>query len=126
VNPNPSLYPPLPEAMLESIADALWGRMVGAHLDPIELNLRAKLALEQKLLGGAIVPFGLDKLGTEETAAYIGVQPETLRDRVKRRTLGLPAPYSFGRKLFWRRSELDPWIESKRAVRGVCEGDSGC
>jgi predicted DNA-binding transcriptional regulator AlpA len=103
--------------MLDSIADALWGRIVGVNLDPIEL--RAKLALEQKLLGGAVVPFGLDKLGTEETAAYIGVQPETLRDRAKRRTLGLPLPYSFGRKLFWRRSELDPWIESKRAVRGA-------
>lgn len=49
---NPSSSPPLPDAILESIADALWGRMVGANLDPIELNLRAKLALEQRLLGG--------------------------------------------------------------------------
>jgi hypothetical protein len=62
------------------------------------------------------VPFGLDKLGTAEAASYIGVQPETLRDKVKRRQLGLPTPYSFARKLFWRRSEVDAWIEAQRPV----------
>jgi predicted DNA-binding transcriptional regulator AlpA len=75
------------------------------------------LALESRLLGGNKVPFGLDKLGTAETASYIGVQPETLRDKVKRRHLGLPAPYAFARKLFWRRSELDAWIEAQRPTK---------
>ena len=88
--------------------------MVGAHCNPVELNLRAKLALEYRLLGSGAPPFGLDKLGTEETAAYIGLQSETLRDKTKRRILGIPTPYNYGRKLFWRRSELDQWIELQR------------
>lgn len=106
--------PLFPESLVESLADRLWGRMVGSHCDPIELNLRAKLALEYRLTGGAKPPFGLDKLGTEETGAYIGVKAETLRDKNKRRILGIPRPYSYGRKLFWRRSELDAWLELQR------------
>ena len=90
--------------------------MVGANCNPIELNLRAKLAIEHRLVGGNEPPFGLDKLGTEETGAYIGVKAETLRDKTKRRVLGVPMPYSFGRKLFWRRSELDRWIERQRVA----------
>ena len=104
----------LPEDVIAALAEALWAKMVGSNCDPVDLNLRAKLALERHLLGGNSVPFGLDKLGTSETASYIGVQPETLRDKVKRRHLGLPAPYAFARKLFWRRSELDAWIETQR------------
>lgn len=103
-----------PDEAIETLADALWSRMVGSHFDPIEFNLRAKLALETRLLGSTSVPFGLDKLSTVETAAYIGCEPETLRDKTKRKSLGLPQPYSFGRKLHWRRSELDPWIEKQR------------
>jgi hypothetical protein len=91
---------PLPEDLIAALADALWAKMIGSNCDPVDLNLRAKLALERHLLGGNGVPFGLDKLGTLETASYIGIQPETLRDRVKRRHLGLPAPYAFARKLF--------------------------
>lgn len=106
----------LPENVVDKLADALWARMVGANCDPIELNLRAKLALEYRLVGGNAPPFGLDRLGTEETAAYTGVKAETLRDKTKRRTLGIPKPYNYGRKLFWRRSELDEWIEKRRFV----------
>jgi hypothetical protein len=105
---------PLPDDAIANLAEALWAKMVGSSLDPLDLNLRAKLAIEHRLLGANTVPFGLDKLGTEETAAYIGVRPETLRDRAKRLHLGLPAPYAFARKLFWRRSELDAWIETQR------------
>ena len=106
----------LPESALNNLADALWARITGANCDPIELNLRMKLALEHRLLGGGVPPFGLDKLGTEETAAYIGVKAETLRDKTKRRILGIPQPYNYGRKLFWRRSELDQWIERQRVT----------
>jgi predicted DNA-binding transcriptional regulator AlpA len=106
----------LPESVVENLADALWARMVGANCDPIELNLRAKLAIEHRLFGGSAPPFGLDKLITEETAAYIGVKAETLRDKAKRRILGIPSPYNYGRKLFWRRSELDQWIERQRVT----------
>jgi len=103
-----------PDEAIESLADAIWGRIVGSHFDPIEFNLRAKLALETRLLGSTVIPFGLDKLSTVETAAYIGCEAETLRDKSKRAKLGIPQPYSFGRKLHWRRSELDPWIEKQR------------
>jgi hypothetical protein len=108
---------PLPEDVIAALAEALWAKMIGSSCDPVELNLRAKLALERHLIGGNRVPFGLDKLGTSETASYIGVQPETLRDKVKRRHLGLPAPYAFARKLFWRRSELDAWVETQRPAK---------
>ena len=113
----PSIDAILPDEALEQIAEALWAKMVGANCSPVDLNLRAKLAIETRLLGSERVPFGLDKLTCEETASYIGVFPETLRDRVKRRALGVPEPYHIGRKLQWRRSDLDPWIESKRDSR---------
>jgi hypothetical protein len=106
--------PLIPEGLVESLADQLWSRMVGSRCDPIELNLRAKLALEYRLSGDAKPPFGLDKLGSDETAAYIGLKVGVLRDRTKRRVLGIPPPYSYGRKLFWRRSELDAWLEMQR------------
>ena len=103
-----------PDEAIDALAEALWAKIVGTHFDPIEFNLRAKLALETRLLGSASIPFGLDKMSTDETACYIGVQPETLRDRTKRKQLGIPEPYSFARKLHWRRSEIDPWVETQR------------
>jgi len=96
------------------------------ELRPVDLNLRAKLALETRLLGGSRTPFGLDKLTCEETAAYIGVLAETLRDKTKRRGLGIPEPYHIGRKLYWRRSDVDPWIESRRERRFQGGDDSAC
>jgi predicted DNA-binding transcriptional regulator AlpA len=113
----------LPDEALDRIADALWAKMVGSNCDPVDLNLRAKLAIETRLLGSERAPFGLDKLSCEETASYLGVQAETLRDRAKRRALGLPEPYHIGRKLHWRRSDLDPWIESKRERRFLDDAD---
>src|SRR4051794_38618780 len=105
---------PIPEDMIEGIADALWARLVGSNFDLIEHQLRLRLAMEQRLAASGIVPFGLDRLSTEDTAAYLGLQAETLRDRAKRGNLGLPEPYRYGKKLFWRRSELDHWIEGRR------------
>jgi len=113
----PAIDAILPDDVLDHIAEALWAKMVGANCDPVDLNLRAKLALETRLLGGSRTPFGLDKLTCEETAAYIGVLAETLRDKTKRRALDIPRPYHIGRKLYWRRSDLDPWIESRREQR---------
>lgn len=104
----------IPDEALDRLADALWARMTGDRVSEIELNLRAKLAIEQRLLPSSQPPFGLDRLDTAESASYIGVLPETLRDKTKRRQLGIPQPYHLGRKLFWRRSELDPWIEAQR------------
>jgi hypothetical protein len=105
------------EVAIDRLADQLWARIVGANCNPVEINLRAKLALEHCLLGSDVPPFGLDKLATEETAAYIDVKPDTLRDKKKRLILGIPAPYKYGRKLFWRRSELDQWIEQQRPAQ---------
>jgi hypothetical protein len=85
---------PLPESTVDDLADALWARIVGGNCDPIERNLRAKLALEHRLLGGNATAFGLDKLGTEETVAYSGLTVDTLRDKAKRRVLGIPPPYN--------------------------------
>jgi predicted DNA-binding transcriptional regulator AlpA len=116
----------LPDDTISALADALWAKMVGANCDPVDLNLRAKLALETRLLGGSRTPFGLDKLTCEETAAYIGVLAETLRDKTKRRALGIPEPYHIGRKRYWRRSDLDPWIESRRERRFHGGDDLAC
>lgn len=88
----------LSETTIENLANELWGRIVGAHCDPIEFNLRAKLALEQRILGTTGKPFGLDKLSAAEAAVYIGVRTETLQDKHKRRLLGVSEPYSFGGK----------------------------
>ena len=90
------------DGILDELAEKLWLRMVDAHASPIEFNLMAKLALEQRMLGGENAAFGLDKLNTAETATYIGLQEQTLHDKKKRRALGIPEPYSVGRKLFWR------------------------
>jgi predicted DNA-binding transcriptional regulator AlpA len=104
----------LPDDVIEGIADALWARLVGANFDIAEHQLKLRLAIEQKLSSTKGVPFGLDRLSTDDTAAYLGLQSETLRSRVKRRRLCLPEPYSYGRKMWWRRSELDGWIEQQR------------
>jgi len=104
----------LSEGAISRLADELWVRLVGANCDPIEVNLRAKLALEQRIVNAAVPAFGLDRLATEEAAAYIGLKAETLRERRKRQALQIPPPYRYGRKLFWRRTELDVWIENHR------------
>src|SRR5262249_840227 len=109
----------LPDDLIDGIADALWARLVGANFDPIEHQLKLRLAIERKLSATECVPFGLDRLSTDDTAAYLGLQSETLRSRVKRRRLALPEPYSYGRKMWWRRSELDGWIEQQRQASAI-------
>jgi excisionase family DNA binding protein len=107
----------LPAVVIDDIADAIWARLVAADFTEHQLKLR--LAIEQKLSSSNVVPFGLDRLTTDDTAAYLGLQSETLRSRVKRRRLGLPEPYSYGRKIWWRRSELDGWIEQQRQASAI-------
>jgi predicted DNA-binding transcriptional regulator AlpA len=102
------------EEDIEGLADRIWARIVGVA-DPDEFTLLVKLAIEQRMLGRDKPSFGLDKLTTGETATYLGLQEPTLHDRQKRRALGVPEPYNIGRKLFWRRSELDAWVEGRRA-----------
>jgi hypothetical protein len=108
----------LDDKLIGGIADAIYAKLVGANFDAVETDLRLRLALEQRLTGAGAVPFGLDRLSTVDAAAFLGLQAETLRSTMKRRQLGLPAPYSYGKKLFWRRSELETWIEKQRLYQG--------
>jgi small ligand-binding sensory domain FIST len=112
----------LDDKLIGGIADAVYAKMVGANFDLIESDLRLRLALEQRLTGAGAVPFGLDRMNTTDTAAYLGLQAETLRATAKRKLLGLPTPYTFGKKLFWRRSELDAWVEQQRREPRSAEG----
>jgi hypothetical protein len=102
------------DRLITGIAEAVYAKLVGANYDIIENDLRLRLAIEQRLIGNVITPYGLDRLNTVDAAAYLGLQPETLRSTAKRKSLGLPEPYSYGKKLFWRRSELDQWTEKQR------------
>ena len=103
--------------LVADIADAVYTKLVGANFDLIENDLRLRLAIEQRLSGIATAPYGLDRMTTLDAATYLGLQAETLRATAKRKTLRLPEPYSYGKKLFWRRSELDAWAEKQRAAR---------
>ena len=76
--------------------------------------MRLRLAIEQRLTGSDAAPYGLDRMNTTDAAAYLGVMPETLRSIAKRKALKLPEPYGYAKKLFWRRSELDGWVEKQR------------
>jgi predicted DNA-binding transcriptional regulator AlpA len=97
---------------LDEIADRLYARLVGSDISVMGQELRMRLLLEQNLNPGAPVPYGIDRLDVRRpSTSYIGLKPETLRDRAKRRKLGMPDPFSIGKKLAWRRSELDGWIE---------------
>jgi predicted DNA-binding transcriptional regulator AlpA len=104
----------LDDRLISGIAAAIYSKLVGADFDVIDHDLRLRLALEQRLTGSHSVPFGLDRLSTTDAAAYLGLQAETLRATAKRKALDLPTPYTYGKKLYWRRSELDAWVEQQR------------
>jgi hypothetical protein len=114
----------LDDRLINGIADAIYSKLVGVDFDVIDHDLRLRLALEQRLTGSGEVPFGLDRLTTNDTAAYLGLQAETLRSTAKRKLLGLPVPYNYGKKLFWRRSELDSWVEAQRRGAGTDHPES--
>jgi excisionase family DNA binding protein len=50
----------------------------------------------------------------KEVAAYIRVSREAVYKLIARGVL--PTPIRIGRKIFYRREELDEWLESKRTV----------
>ena len=106
----------LDDKLIGGIADAIYAKFVGTNFDLIEHDLRLRLALEQRLTGACAVPFGLDRMSTTDTAAYLGLQADTLRSTAKRKALNLPDPYNYGKKLFWRRSQLDEWVERQRGA----------
>jgi hypothetical protein len=102
------------DAFSSTLADRIVERLIGANFDAIEADLRLRLAIEQRVAGSSATPFGLDRLSTSDAALYLGLRAETLRATAKRRQLKLPEPYNYGKKLFWRRSELDAWVEKQR------------
>lgn len=62
--------------------------------------------------------FEHDRLTREQAAAYLGLAPTTLEADASRHCLGIPF-YRLGvrGRVFYRRSELDAWIESRRVER---------
>ncbi len=113
------------DAFTTALADKICERLAGIRFDAQEAELRLRLALEQRVTGASAISFGLDRLTTIDAARYLGLQPETLRATAKRRLLGLPEPYNYGKKLFWRRSELDAWVETQRRGAGYSARKAG-
>jgi hypothetical protein len=80
----------LSETSVEKFADALWARPVGEDCDPIEPNLRAKLALEQHLLGTNAVPIGLGKRSPGEASSI----PSSTAPHLSTRSSVAPSAWS--------------------------------
>lgn len=121
------MLPTVNDAFTAALADKICERLTGLGFAAQEADLRLRLALEQRMTGASAISFGLDRLSTTDAAAYLGLQAETLRATAKRKALDLPIPYIYGKKLYWRRSELDTWVEQQRrapsaAVRGAAGG----
>lgn len=115
---TPSLQMSLQDSsFLDQLATSIVDRLISPSL---ECNLRLRLALEHRLAGGSI-PFGLERLNTDDAATYLGIKAETMRSTAKRRGLDLPTPYNFAKKLYWRRSELDAWVERRRERKSAHE-----
>ena len=58
--------------------------------------------------------FDADRLTTPQAAAYIGVAEISLKiDRVTDRLGAIPF-YRVGRLIYYRRSDLDKWLEDRR------------
>ncbi len=55
----------------------------------------------------------VDWLTREEAAAYLGVTPTTLSNWASNGTKHLPY-YSFGRRVKYRKKDLDEWVETQR------------
>lgn len=62
------------------------------------------------------IPFNEDKMPNDEAADYIGVEPHSLE--VWRSTKRYDIPYvKIGSKVFYRRSDLDVFIEHRTVRR---------
>lgn len=62
---------------------------------------------------GATLKFSEDRLTRKEAAAYLGISAITLIVDAKRRHLLVPF-YRVGRRCYYRRTELDAWLTSRR------------
>ena len=62
--------------------------------------------------------FDQDRLTREEAARYLGVSPTTLIIDARQQHLNVPF-YRVGKRCYYRRSELDAWLESHRVLGGA-------
>ena len=58
-------------------------------------------------------PFDEDRMTRSQAAAYIGLSPATLATDATRKQLGIPF-YRLGNRVFYRKSDLDVWLETRR------------
>jgi excisionase family DNA binding protein len=66
------------------------------------------------------INFQLDRLDRKHAADYLGLQPSTLEADVTRSRLRIPF-YRLGSRVYYRKSDLDHWLESKCR----CDMDEG-
>ena len=59
-----------------------------------------------------MVPFQTDRLTRNQAADYLGLKPATLEADVTHGRLGIPR-YRLGSRVYYRKSDLDHWLESK-------------
>lgn len=64
-----------------------------------------------------------ERLTRVQAAEYLGLKPNTLAIDAMKRHLGVPF-YHVGRKVFYRRSELDAWLTSHRVGADQAKGGS--
>jgi hypothetical protein len=66
--------------------------------------------------------FQQERFNRPQAASYVGLQPTTLEADATRHQLGIPY-YRVGRRVFYRKSDLDHWLETRCRI-DVTEG--GC
>ena len=64
----------------------------------------------------AKTPFDQDRLTREEAAEYLGVAPATLSQWAYNGRQEIPY-YPHGRRVYYRKADLDVWLESQRQVK---------
>ena len=67
----------------------------------------------QAIERGTRPPFDVDRMTREEAARFLGLEVSTLEADVSRRKLAIPF-YRIGRLVYYRRSELEAWVEARR------------
>jgi predicted DNA-binding transcriptional regulator AlpA len=55
----------------------------------------------------------MDNLGTEAAAEYTGVPASTLRYWRSTRNPDAPASFQIGRRVFYRRADLEAWVQAQ-------------
>lgn len=67
---------------------------------------------------GAAPSFADDRIGHDEAARIIGLQASSLELKDVRTRLNIPH-YKIGRRVFYRRSELERWVSTRAVARAA-------